>query len=413
MFPNRIFLIMNNLRVLHLSTSMHGGAGMAATRLHTALVDSKVDSMIVYREHSDVPESHNLKIKMRDMILGKIVTVFSRLVTNEPYSMVTPYTQNMISKAQIRKLAPDVVHIHNWFNFLDEQMINWLITNYSVVFTLHDSRIYTGGCHYSLKCRGFEQNCKSCPAIKINFGIASHAKARMKQALNINSDYHVITPSSWLLRELQKSELLRPGVEVSVISNVIDGNINSLNVFEPKKSKCNFLFIAADISNPNKGLALLLDALSQSRLNNEESRLVIVGSNTNKIKPPNNLQVRLKFTGELGRDELYSQIKSASLLIIPSIADNLPSVIAEAQLAGTPVLATEVGGIPDLISDGKTGFLCSPTPESIAAALIRFISSLNIEQIVSNAKNTAAERHSPEKIVSEHLQIYRTLHAKN
>ena len=413
MFPNKISSIMSDLRVLHLSTSMHGGAGMAATRLHLALVDAKVNSMIIFRENSDVPESCNLKFKRKDLILGKVFTIFSNIVTKKPYSMVTPHTQNMISKAQIEKIAPDVVHIHNWFNLLDEQMINWLISNFSVVFTLHDSRIYTGGCHYSLNCRGFEQNCKNCPAIKINLGITPHAKVRMKQALKINSNYHVITPSSWLSRELQSSQLLPPEIEVSVLSNIIDRDMNGSNALEDKPSKNGFLFIAAEISNPNKGLALLLEALSQSRLNSEETQLFIVGSNANKIRPPNDLRVRLEFTGELGRDELYTQIKSASLLIIPSIADNLPSVIAEAQLAGTPVLATEVGGIPDLISDGETGFLCSPTPESIAAALIRFISSSNIEKIVSNAKNTAAERHSPEKIVSEHLRIYRTLHAKN
>lgn len=404
---------MNELKVLHLSTSMYGGAGSAATRLHLALVDSKVDSWIVFRERSNVLQSLHFDYKIFDQLLGKALTMISKYITKKPYSMVTPYSRNMISKARIKKIAPDVIHIHNWFNLLNEEMIAWLIKNYSVVFTLHDSRIYTGGCHYSFDCRGFCQSCKNCPATKIGLGITTRSTVRMKRALNANVDYHVISPSIWLLREIQEAKLLPQGIPISVVRNVIDWDASELDTLEEEPAKNKFLFIAADLSNSNKGLGLLLRSLAQSIFNSNDFQLVIVGRVSKKIIPPSDLRIRLEFTGELDREKLDTHIKNATLLIVPSIADNLPSVIAEAQFAGTPVLATNVGGIPDLISDGNTGFLCSPNQTSIRDALVRFKNCSNIVQIRMNAKNAAIERHSPKKIVSEHLHIYRTLHAKN
>jgi glycosyltransferase involved in cell wall biosynthesis len=65
-------------------------------------------------------------------------------------------------------------------------------------------------------------------------------------------------------------------------------------------------------------------------------------------------------SGLVNREELKCWLKKAGLLILPSIEDNCPMVILEAMAAGVAVAASKIGGILDLIDDGRTGYLFDP-----------------------------------------------------
>jgi len=77
--------------------------------------------------------------------------------------------------------------------------------------------------------------------------------------------------------------------------------------------------------------------------------------------------------------------------------------------AGTPVVAAKVGGVPDLIEDGKTGIFCDPLNEaSMSAAVEKMLSDLPLARaIASNAKQSAKERFYPKVIAQRHVEIYR------
>src|SRR5262249_17528408 len=64
--------------------------------------------------------------------------------------------------------------------------------------------------------------------------------------------------------------------------------------------------------------------------------------------------------GIASREMLRQHLKTATMLALPSLEDNCPMVVLEAMAAGVPVLAANVGGVPDLVADGKTGILCNP-----------------------------------------------------
>jgi L-malate glycosyltransferase len=91
------------------------------------------------------------------------------------------------------------------------------------------------------------------------------------------------------------------------------------------------------------------------------------------------------------------------------LEDNCPMVVLEAMAAGVPVIAANVGGVPDLVEDGVTGLLCDPTdPKSMAAAVYRFMEKSSLREAVAGAGQRMAQtRFHPTVIAGKHLEIYR------
>jgi glycosyltransferase involved in cell wall biosynthesis len=101
-----------------------------------------------------------------------------------------------------------------------------------------------------------------------------------------------------------------------------------------------------------------------------------------------NLLNRVDITGWISHDILPDYMNRLRLLVIPSYSEGLPNIMLEAMACGTPVLATPVGAIPDIIKDGETGFIMkNNTPECIAENINRVLKDSNLEKIVINAKN--------------------------
>jgi glycosyltransferase involved in cell wall biosynthesis len=113
------------------------------------------------------------------------------------------------------------------------------------------------------------------------------------------------------------------------------------------------------------------------------------------------------YGGMADREQLKQHLREATALALPSLEDNCPMVVLEAMAARVPVMAAKVGGIPDLVEDGVTGFFCDPKDaRSMSDALERVLNHSTIAALAKRAKEEALMRFHPKSVASQHVSIY-------
>ncbi|QJW88011.1 glycosyltransferase family 4 protein [Spirosoma taeanense] len=166
--------------------------------------------------------------------------------------------------------------------------------------------------------------------------------------------------------------------------------------------------------NPIKGIRELLqvfDRLSQQG----NFRLIITGAG-NKIQLSalirsyslTNINLdRVEHRGQLNSSDLRATYEEAFCLVHPSYIDNSPNSICEAQLAGLPVVASDVGGVSSLITSGSTGLLTSLDVKSIADAVLTLWNNPALARSIADmARLVALQRHDAKQILQNTLKIY-------
>jgi len=125
------------------------------------------------------------------------------------------------------------------------------------------------------------------------------------------------------------------------------------------------------------------------------------------------LEPKVAFQDWIPHDEVPKYLNELKLVVLPSFSEGLPNIILEAMACGTPVLATAVGAIPDLIRDGETGFIIAEnSPESIARDIIRALSYPKLAEIVSNARALVEKEYNYQAAVARYRKILDALLVK-
>jgi glycosyltransferase involved in cell wall biosynthesis len=121
------------------------------------------------------------------------------------------------------------------------------------------------------------------------------------------------------------------------------------------------------------------------------------------------LSERVRFLG--WRDDVDAVIRSVDVLALPSRNESAPIAIVEAMLGGIPTVASDVGGVPELVLHGETGYLVPPDdPHALAAALRRLLDDPELRaRFGARGRELAEERHDPAKSARMFEAIYREL----
>ena len=181
---------------------------------------------------------------------------------------------------------------------------------------------------------------------------------------------------------------------------------------------------------PIKGLHFLLEALSMLKVEFPDVKLYIAGGNPfikkgwkAKLKQhayisylgdlikKYELSANIHYLGFLSAEQMAERLSRVHVAVLPSAIENAPNSIAEAQLVGTPCVATYVGGNMDMVSHKENGFLyCYNEPNLLAHYIKEIFLSNELAQLFSEkGRQVAIERHNPQKLVSSLLSIYHSV----
>lgn len=109
---------------------------------------------------------------------------------------------------------------------------------------------------------------------------------------------------------------------------------------------------------------------------------------------------RVRITGWVPHDDLPNLLNELKLIVIPSFTEGLPGVMLEAMACGTPVLATPVGAIPDIVANGETGFvLADNSPMCIANSISSSLKSTKLEEVARKARSAVMAKFDYEEVV--------------
>lgn len=156
-----------------------------------------------------------------------------------------------------------------------------------------------------------------------------------------------------------------------------------------------------------KGIQHFAKALPAILSDRQDLRVLIGGDGQLKEEIETSLQegwgvARVTLPGWISHDDLPNYLNQLRLLVLPSYTEGLPNIMLEAMACGTPVLATPVGAIPDVIIDDKTGFIMeSNSPECIAENVIRALNSPDLELIAENGRRFVEGVFTFEKAVKD------------
>lgn len=411
------------MKILHICTwDTDGGAAIAAVRHCEAMKHAGYESeMLVLLKHSgnlSVFEAISNKIELR------VKRSYYGRRNSRQFEHENPYADWSysvygfdISKHPKVKNA-DVVVLH-WINsnFLSIKGIGNLMKSHpNLVWYLHDMWPMTGGCHYALGCEKFKFGCKKCPMFNQRSGSnkdkdASYLQFREKiNNWSCNGNIRILAPSQWLC-DLAKKSLLFKNRECSVLRNPVPTRIfkpldktfarHALNL--PLNQNL-ILFGAASATNAYKGWPYLADALKMLR--SDATGCIVFGNNSNVTSSyDTTLSVYPvgRYQDPLSLALLYN---AADAFVTPSVADNYPNVLIEAMACGTPSIGFKIGGIPEIINDGKSGILAnSVSSESLCEAIQRYFKS-DIDGMSHESVNQIQKTNSYEAMKAKYIEYF-------
>src|SRR5437016_5106682 len=201
------------MRVVHISTyDVDGGAARAAFRLHESLLAAGQQSaMLVRTRHScaesvqEVARAHNSNTFFGDLIQKYYLDQNRTAVSTTCFSLGWPGEQ--LSTHPLVQTA-DIIHLHWISGFVSPStMVALLELRKPLVWTLHDQRPYTGGCHYTAGCNQFESGCAACPQLTTDPSRLPAANLTDQLQALAAGTVTVIAPSQWMAQCARRSAL--------------------------------------------------------------------------------------------------------------------------------------------------------------------------------------------------------------
>ncbi len=337
-----------------------GGAAKAAKRISQSLSLNNVQNSFFALEGNGIKKNESFFFKKTKFFWSRLEQ-YPKLFHSKDFA--APFSVSKYSlgyRKYIDEFNPDIINLHyincGLFSISDVGLFTK-----PVVWTLHDSWAFTGGCHLPLDCTNYKEACGHCPVLNMKKeNDLSRYVWKLKKENWKNLDLTIVTPSKWLGECAKESSLFRD-FRIETISNPLDSDVFKLVDRQEAREKLGLnvekkyiLFGAVDaIRDKNKGFGFLKEALEKIKIKGVE--LLVFGS---KRKENLELNIPVRDLGFVENEkDLAAVYSAADITAIPSISENFPNIALESLSCGTPVCGFDIGGMKEIILDKKLGFL--------------------------------------------------------
>lgn len=366
--------------IFYTDTPIYGGAERHMTLLASNLDKSKYQVTLVCSNFKQLDEwCENF------MQLGMSVIRLKVAHKHDPRHL---FQLNKI----LQKIKPDLLHLHLW---------------------------NPGSCRYALML-----NEKISPPIVVTehdpFPLKGLKKSMKKKSLKKIKQIICVSNSNG---ELVAKLFPETETKISVVHNGIDLDAFERSIFPFSNQQRNtvrhthfsalntdFVILSIAALHPRKGLKYLIEAMRTVSEIHPEAKLVIVGEGQQKkelLKKINKYKLTEKIilTGTL--KDIPKVIKSSDLFVLPSIKEAFGIVLLEAMAAPLPIIASKVGGIPEIISDGKNGIMVEPAnSEQLAAQILKLIENKPLAQKLSFVALHDVKKFSAKLMAKKTEEVY-------
>lgn len=188
-------------------------------------------------------------------------------------------------------------------------------------------------------------------------------------------------------------------------------DLNTFQNYEHYESRGNVIGFIGRLS-AEKGIMEFIKSIPYVLMRNPSAEFIIIGDG--KLSEEVEKEIKLKeikdsvqYIGWVANKDLPHYLNRLSILVIPTKHnEGLPTIILESMACGTPVITTEVGGIPDIIKDKKTGFIFrSTSPDIMAEDMINALRFKGIENVIRNGEKVINNKYTFEKALERYEKI--------
>lgn len=227
----------------------------------------------------------------------------------------------------------------------------------------------------------------------------------------INSADFTTTVSKSVAKEIIKYYGVKK--QISIIGNGVDINFFAPKKDEDKESVRPYVLYVGRLGY-RKGLIDLIESANYVCQKIPEAYFILIGRGPlerelKSLVKEMNLSNNSSFLGYVNRDSLLYYYQNAAVFVLPSYYEGLPTTLLEAMACGVPAIATEVDGVPEIITDGKNGFLVpKKDPRSIANAVLRLLGNTELrKEIGRNASEKIRKDNNWDLVCERVLNCYR------
>ncbi len=412
------------MRCIHISSNdINGGAQIASYRIHRSLKKINIDSKIWVRNKfsndSDVICNKNLISQNIYNFKVKLSSILKRLQKSQLDSF---HSNNILPS-----------NLSNYFNRSKFDLINfhWIgqetisikdISKLKLpkIMTLHDMWAFCGAEHYVDENKNlFWKNGYLKKKLQLNnvYDLNYHTWNSKKKYWK---PMDIICPSRWLY-DLAKQSKLMSKWNIHHVPYPIDLDVfKKYNKLESRKKNnipqdsIVILFGAVQATtDKRKGFDLLIKSLNKIKSNKKIIGVVFGSQKSINVENINMKIIYKKHLSDLS--DIISLYSCADIMAIPSRQDNLPLIAMEASACSLPIVSFDIGGLPDIVNNGKNGFLTKPfNTEKFANSLSLLIDNVELREKMSLAsRKLCSEKFNYKTVANQYLEIYKKVILKN